>query len=136
MGQLLLRAGLAKPVIHGENRGQAISTGRSARPLALDNPMQLWLRAIPAMMGVFGFTLGTLHFFFPPLLDCRNAIPTSSAPLESFQLGPLRCRTQRSDVHGLTWVMNHAASYGLVSLGLFTIGTDSASLIYPQTRSA
>ncbi len=34
------------------------------------------------------------------------------------RLGPIRYRTLRSDVHGIAWVMNHAASYVLISIGV------------------
>lgn len=68
--------------------------------------------------GVFTLALGTVHFFFPQLLDFEQAIPKQGLPLRPFRLGPIRYATQRSDVHGIAWVMNHAASYVLVSIGL------------------
>ncbi len=83
--------------------------------------MNFWLRAALALMGVFSLTLGTLHFFFPRLLDFKNAIPTTGTPLKPFRVGPIRYNTQRSDVHGIAWVMNHAASYVLVSIGLLNL---------------
>ena len=66
-------------------------------------PTWLWLVAL-GICGVFTTVLGTVHFWFPVLLD--------------FRLGPIRVATKRSDVHGIAWVMNHAASYTLVSIGI------------------
>lgn len=83
--------------------------------------MNVWLRAALTVMGVFSLTLGTLHFFFPYLLDFKNAIPITGTVLKPFRIGPIRLATQRSDVHGIAWVMNHAASYVLVSIGLLNL---------------
>lgn len=80
-------------------------------------PGWLWLTAL-TIGGVFTVTLGTLHFWFPRLLDFAQAIPQSGAPLRPFQLGPIKYATQRRDVYGIAWVMNHAASYTLVSIGV------------------
>jgi hypothetical protein len=52
------------------------------------------------------------------LLDFPVAIPRQGVPLKLFRLGPVRYATQRSDVYGIAWVMNHAASYTLVSIGI------------------
>lgn len=73
------------------------------------------------LAGVFTLVLGTVHFFFPRLLDFAHAVPKQGPPLRPFRLGPLRYATQRSDVHGIAWVMNHAASYTLVSIGLLDL---------------
>ena len=72
-------------------------------------------------VGLFTFTLGIVHFFFPVLLDFRNAIPRRGSSLQPFRLGPIRYGTERRDVHGIAWVMNHAASYVLVSLGVLDL---------------
>jgi hypothetical protein len=98
--------------------GKPSQPGAGFRVTTLNHMLNLWLRAILAMMGVFSVTLGTLHFFFPHLLDFEHAIPATGSRLKPFQLGPLRYNTQRSDVHGIAWVMNHAASFVLVSIGL------------------
>lgn len=71
-----------------------------------------------AVCGVFTLTLGVVHFFFPNLLDFEHALPRSGAPLKPFHLGPIQYATKRSDVRGIAWVMNHAASYTLVSIGI------------------
>lgn len=80
----------------------------------------MWILAIIALMvsGIFTLLLGTAHFFFPILLDFDQAIPRQGVTLRPFRLGPVRYPTQRSDVYGIAWVMNHAASYTLVSVGI------------------
>ena len=73
------------------------------------------------IVGIFSLSLGTVHFFFPKLLDFEHSIPKDGPPIRPFRLGPIRYATKRSDVHGIGWVMNHAASYVLVSIGLFDL---------------
>ena len=77
----------------------------------------LWQLALLAA-GLFTVILGGVHFFFPRLLDFDAAIPRTGPPLKPFRLGPVRYATLRSDVHGIAWVMNHAASYTLVGIGI------------------
>jgi hypothetical protein len=67
--------------------------------------------------GVFSLVLGIVHFFLPVLLDFRSAVPTEGSPLKPLRLGFIRYATLRRDVYGITWVMNHAASYVLVTIG-------------------
>lgn len=74
-----------------------------------------------AVVGLFCLILGSIHFFFPKLLDFETAIPKEGAPIRPFRLGLIRYNTTRGDVHGIAWVMNHAASYVLVSIGLFDL---------------
>jgi hypothetical protein len=71
--------------------------------------------------GLFTLALGILHFWFPVLLDFRQAIPRQGTPIQPFRLGPVRYATLRSDVHGIAWVMNYAASYALVGIGLLDL---------------
>ena len=73
------------------------------------------------IIGVFTTTLGSMHFFFPILLDFKNAIPRDGSPLKPFHLWLIRYNTTRQDVQGVAWVMNHAASYVLVTIGLLEI---------------
>ena len=75
---------------------------------------------LPMLVGAGAFTvlLGLLHFFLPALLDFRGAIPEGGAPLRPFHLLGCRYPTKRSDVRGLVWVMNHAVSYTLVTIGV------------------
>jgi hypothetical protein len=70
------------------------------------------------IMGVFATVLGTAHFFFPKLLDFAQAIPRQGVELNPFRLGPIRYDTLRSDVLGIAYVMNHAASYTIASIGI------------------
>ncbi len=71
--------------------------------------------------GLFTLALGIVHFWFPILLDFRQAIPQQGTPIRPFRLGPIRYATQRSDVYGIAWVMNYAASYALVGIGLLDL---------------
>lgn len=80
----------------------------------------LWLLAL-GICGLFTLLLGAVHFFFPALLDFDQAIPRQGEPLHPFRLGPIRYRTQRQDVYGIAWVMNHAASYTLVTIGVLDL---------------
>lgn len=79
--------------------------------------MTTLLSLMLTLAGVFTLTLGLAHFFFPVLFDFEHAVPKTGAPLKPFRLFFIRYATQRTDVHGIAWVMNHAASYGLVSIG-------------------
>lgn len=74
-----------------------------------------------SLSGLFTVVLGAVHFFFPHLLDFERAIPKDGPPLKPFRLWPIHYPTERSDVHGIAWVMNHAASYVLVSIGIFDL---------------
>ena len=88
--------------------------------MVIDWAAAIWLVAIAALAisGLFTLSLGTAHFFFPILLDFEQAIPRQGTALRPFKLGPLHYPTARSDVYGIAWVMNHAASYTLVSVGV------------------
>lgn len=68
--------------------------------------------------GVFAVGLGTLHFFFPWLLDFRAAIPADGPPLRELRILGIRYATTRGDVYGIALVMNHCVSYTIVSIGL------------------
>jgi hypothetical protein len=68
--------------------------------------------------GAFTLALGLVHIFMPILFDFQHAIPPNREPLAPFELGPIRYATTRSDVRGIAWVMNHAASYVLISIGV------------------
>jgi hypothetical protein len=80
--------------------------------------MRILLLVALAICGVFTLVLGSAHFFFPILLDFKKAIPKDGSPIKPFKLWFIRYATKRSDVHGIAWVMNHAASYTLVSIGV------------------
>jgi len=83
--------------------------------------LELLIVAALGVVGLFSLTLGSVHFFFPKLLDFEHSIPKDGPPIQPFHLGPIRYQTERSDVHGIGWVMNHAASYVLVSIGVFDL---------------
>jgi hypothetical protein len=71
--------------------------------------------------GVFTVVLGLVHFAMPRLLDFDGAIPTDGEPLRPLELGVLTYRTKRSDVRGIAWIMNHAVSYTLVTVGVLDL---------------
>jgi hypothetical protein len=74
--------------------------------------------------GAFTVILGTAHFFLPNWLDFRTIIleraPDWKAP-RPFRLWPAAYTATPHDVNGVVWVMNHAASYTLVSIGLLDL---------------
>lgn len=82
------------------------------------------LVAALVICGVFTLSLGLVHFAMPVLLDFRAAIPRDDPELKvlkPLRLGRLRYATLRSDVYGIAWVMNHAASYVLVTIGVLDL---------------
>ena len=68
--------------------------------------------------GAFTIALGVVHFFMPLLFDFENAIPPTGNKLRPFRLLFYTYDTRRSDVQGIAWVMNHAVSFTLVSIGV------------------
>lgn len=82
------------------------------------------LTAALFLAGIFTLVLGAAHFTFPVLLDFRAAIPPDGPPLKllkPLRLWRLRYMTKRSDVYGIAWVMNHAASYVLITIGVLDL---------------
>lgn len=71
--------------------------------------------------GVFGILLGAAHFFFPLLFDFRGAIPRAGDALKPFPLLLTQYRTTRTDIYGLVWVMNSAASFAILTVGLLDL---------------
>ena len=71
--------------------------------------------------GVFTVGLGLTHFVMPILFDFRHAIPRDGDPLRPFRLLFIGYPTTRRDVYGIAWVMNHAASYALVTIGVLDL---------------
>lgn len=71
--------------------------------------------------GIPTLILGIVHFFFPSLFDFRGAIAKDGPPLKPFKLLFIRYNTQRTDASGLVWVMNHAASFTIVTVGILDI---------------
>ncbi|MGE5333255.1 MAG: hypothetical protein ACM3N4_01015 [Nitrososphaerota archaeon] len=73
------------------------------------------------LAGIFTLVLGLLHFFLPLMLDFRSVVldhPPEWKPGRAFRLWPSRYLVTLSDRLGVVWVMNHAASYTLVGIGL------------------
>lgn len=82
----------------------------------MDAALTLLLR----LAGIFTVVLGLLHFALPALLDYRSALLERPAAWEAprpFRVWPTSYHTKPSDLLGVVWVMNHAASYALVSIG-------------------
>ncbi len=71
--------------------------------------------------GAFALLLGALHFFFPLLFDFRGAIPTQGGALKPFPLILTKYNTTRADIYGLVWVMNGAASFAIVTIGILDL---------------
>jgi hypothetical protein len=74
-----------------------------------------------ALAGIFTAILGVLHFFLPALLDYQTTIlgpARERKPPRPFRLWPTRYVATLRDRLAVVWVMNHAASYALVSIGL------------------
>ena len=80
-----------------------------------------WLPDLLYICGAFALILGALHFFFPLLFDFRGAIPTQGGALKPFPLLFTKYKTTRSDIYGLIWVMNNAASFAILSIGLLDL---------------
>ncbi|HEX8996015.1 MAG TPA: hypothetical protein VF812_08285 [Ktedonobacterales bacterium] len=73
------------------------------------------------LAGAFTLVLGLAHFFLPLMLDFRSVVldrPPEWKPARGFRLWPSRYMVTLSDRLGVVWVMNHAASYALVGIGL------------------
>jgi hypothetical protein len=77
-----------------------------------------FLTAAVQASGLSSLLLGIAHLFFPILFDFDTAIPRTGSPLRLLDLGVMRYRMTRRDVWGIAWVMNMAASYVLISVGL------------------
>jgi uncharacterized membrane protein HdeD (DUF308 family) len=86
----------------------------------LETPF-MTLVALLLLAGIFTLVLGLLHFFLPLMLDYRSVVLDRSPewkPGRALRLWPSRYTVTLSDRLGVIWVMNHAASYALVSIGL------------------
>ena len=80
-----------------------------------------WLTLLLYAAGIFTVALGTLHFFLPAALDYRTVLlerPADAKPPRRFRIVPTRYLVSLRDRYGIVWIMNHAASYALVSIGL------------------
>jgi hypothetical protein len=80
-----------------------------------------WLSGLIDAAGVFTVVLGALHFFLPAALDYRTIFrdrPPDAKPPRDFRIPLTRYVATIRDRYGIVWIMNHAASYALVSIGL------------------
>jgi len=68
--------------------------------------------------------LGTVHFFFPLLFDYKTALLRNGSSLKPFQLFFYKYQTQKSDLYGIVWVMNHCVSFVIVTIGFLDIFSD------------
>ena len=74
--------------------------------------------------GIFTVVLGLIHFFLPLLLDYKTVIlerPAEWKAARPFRVWLTRYIIQPRDLYGIIWVMNHAASYTLVGIGLLDL---------------
>lgn len=78
----------------------------------------MWMRLALGVCGSFSLSFGLIHFFLPKILGYREAIVANQRRL---QFGPVSYELQRQDLLGIVWVMNHHASYVLVSIGLLDL---------------
>jgi hypothetical protein len=77
--------------------------------------------AILVVAGMFTLGLGIWHLGVPRWFDFATAVGSDSPDrpgLRTIGVGGLRHRTTRRDVLGIAWVMNLAASYVLVTIGI------------------
>ncbi|MFI5271793.1 MAG: hypothetical protein ACHQ4H_02015 [Ktedonobacterales bacterium] len=82
------------------------------------------LRLLLGLAGAFTLVLGILHSFLPAALDYRTLLldrPAGWRPPRPFRLWLTRYVVTLHDRYGIVWVMNHAASYVLVSIGLLDL---------------
>lgn len=71
--------------------------------------------------GLFSVVLGTLHFFLPALLDYRALVlerPAEWKAPRPFRVWLTRYVVSVRDRYAIIWVMNHVASYVLITIGL------------------
>lgn len=82
--------------------------------------MDQLLRLLLVGAGLFTVVLGVIHFFLPLLLDYKTVVlerPAEWKAPRPFRVWLTRYVVQPRDLYGIVWVMNHAASYALVSIG-------------------
>ncbi|HEY7780259.1 MAG TPA: hypothetical protein VIC85_08620 [Ktedonobacterales bacterium] len=82
------------------------------------------LTALLLLAGAFTLCLGLVHVILPALLDYRAVILDRDPPRKPprpFHLRPTRYVVSLADRYGIVWIMNHAASYGLISIGLLDL---------------
>lgn len=79
------------------------------------------LTILLSLAGIFTLALGIAHIFLPALLDYGTVVlargQTAKTP-RPFRLRPSHYVVSMTDRLGIVWIMNHAASYVLISIGL------------------
>lgn len=81
----------------------------------------MMLHALLLAAGAFTLALGAVHVVLPALLDYRSVVfdrPADWKPPRPFRLWLTRYIVTQRDRYGIIWVMNFAASYVLLSIGL------------------
>lgn len=70
--------------------------------------------------GVFTLALGLVHIAVPALLDYRAPMLSEVAAKlpRPFHVWPTRYQVTARDRYGIIWMMNLAASYGLITIAL------------------
>ncbi|MGD8795042.1 MAG: hypothetical protein PVF47_21010 [Anaerolineae bacterium] len=79
------------------------------------------LRLLLYLAGAFTFVLGCVHLALPALLGYRQVLLNQPVTVKPFTLPLSGYRVQARDLYGIIWVMNHSASYGLISIGLLDL---------------
>jgi hypothetical protein len=79
------------------------------------------LRAATYAAGGFAVILGLLHFTFPRRFGYASVIASTGPPPPPFRLGPYVKDVSRADLLGIVYVMNHAASVTILSIGVFDL---------------
>ncbi|HLZ23623.1 MAG TPA: hypothetical protein VKQ30_16035 [Ktedonobacterales bacterium] len=82
------------------------------------------LTVLLSAAGIFTAVLGTLHFLLPTLLDYRTMLldrPADWKTPRPFRVWLTHYVVNAQDRYGIVWIMNHAASYTLVSIGLLDL---------------
>lgn len=81
----------------------------------------MWLTILLLLAGAFTVTLGSIHIFLPGFLDYRTLFADRALGAKEprqFQLRPTSYEVTIGDRYGILWVMNHAASFTLISIGM------------------
>lgn len=70
------------------------------------------------ILGVFAFALGSIHVFFPRLLDFENVMKMEGPALKLFRMYFWSYQVKRTDVRGIIWLMNYHVSFVILTIGI------------------
>src|SRR5919198_6252917 len=94
------------------------------------------MNVLMVAIGLFSIGLGAWHLGVPAWFHVAAAIDgRTRRPLPPVRMTPFRYGTTRRDVLAVVWIMNLAASYGLISVGVvglaapLWIGTPAGRLL-------